>query len=126
MKAVKFSYVKCISTFLPYIVSNVHAPKTCLRKVILLDLIFTISLNFLSFFFSECSFSMEMMQRDVICFTIEFFMNLLQTNQVHVVLGLFFPFCLLLPYIKVIQNLVSRMNYRECKDVEHCQVTQHF
>ena len=38
LKAVKISDVICISTLLPNVASNFHAPKLCLEKVILVDL----------------------------------------------------------------------------------------
>ena len=62
MNAVKLSDVICITNMLPIIVSDVNAPKICLGKVIFLELIIAISLNFYSFISSpECSFSTEMM-----------------------------------------------------------------
>ena len=59
LKAVKISDVICIATLLRNIVSYFLAPKICLEKVILVDLIYPFLWNLFNFFSLEYSFCME-------------------------------------------------------------------
>ena len=53
LKAVKISDVICISTLLPNVVSNFHAPQICLGNVVLVDLIYPFLVEPFLFFFSR-------------------------------------------------------------------------
>ena len=127
VQAVKISEVICISNLLPNIVSNSHALKNCLGKVIFVYIIYLFSWILLIFFFFRIF---------ILCGKDEtwryllfdwFLMNSLQTSQVSITLRLFFYLLLVnaLYQSDSTFDMVSCMKHRECKGVQHWQVTQH-
>ena len=124
----KISEVICISSLFPNIVSNTYALKISLGKVFFVYIIYPFSWILSIFSSSEYSFCTEKMKRDVICCTVYFLMNSLQTSQVSITLGLFFSLLLVnaLYQSDSTFDMVSCTKHRECKGVQHWQVTQHF